>query len=152
MREARQTAIIGLCQTAAQSLVCAFISYAMVCFPCREPLREYLLGIASFPSNVITIISVYEEEEFVPSMFPPSAGTPRREEGRPYSFLIPGIEFSMALGKRLKTESRELSSHLQPERRIFMSPLVNLGVKSVYDKLKEKQLHSQSIHKKSSRE
>lgn len=120
--------------------------------PYRERLREYLLGIAPFPPNVITMISVYEEEEFVSSMIPPSAGTPRQEEGRPYSFLIPGIQFSMALGNRLRTESRELSSHLRPERRIFMSPLVNLGVKSVYDKLEEKQLHSQSIRKKSSKE
>lgn len=118
----------------------------------REHLREYLLGIAPFPSNVITVISVYEEEHFVLSMFPPFAGAPRTKEGRPYSFLIPGIQFSMALGNRLKAESRELSSHLQPERRIFMSPLVNLGVKSVYDELEEKQLQSQSIRKKLLRE
>ena len=112
--------------------------------PYRERLREYLLGIAPFPVNVITLISVYEEEEFVRSMFPPAAGTPRREEGRPYSFLIPGIQFGMTLGNRLRVESRELSSHLKPERRIFMSPLVNLQVKSAYDKLRKKQLQNQS--------
>jgi hypothetical protein len=120
--------------------------------PYRELLREFLFGVAPFPSNVITTVSVYEEEEFVRSMFPPSAGTPRREEGRPYSFLIPGIQFTMALGNRLSAGTRDLSSHLKPERRIFMSPLVNLRVKSVYDKLRRKQLHSQSIGKESSRE
>jgi hypothetical protein len=120
--------------------------------PYRERLREFLFGIAPFPSNVITMVSVYEEEEFVRSMFLPSAGTPRREEGRPYSFLIPGIQFSMVLGNRLRAESRELSSHLKPERRIFMSPLVNLGVKSAYDELSRKQLQSESNRKKSSRE
>lgn len=119
--------------------------------PYKEQLRQYLLGIAPFPPNVMTTISVYEENDFVRSMFPPSAGEPRPEEGRPYSFLIPGIQFSMTLGKRLKPETRELSSHLEPERRIFMSPLVNVQVKSLSEKLRRKQIQSQSKAKMSSR-
>lgn len=92
--------------------------------PYEENLRLYLLG-GRFPDNVITIISVYEEKEFIRAMFPPSAGVPHANEGRPYSFLIPGIQFTMTVGREMTAATREFNSHLEPERRIFMSPLIN---------------------------
>jgi hypothetical protein len=111
--------------------------------PYRECLRQYLLGVAPFPQNVITMISVYEDKDFIRAMFPPALGEPRPNEGRPYSFLIPGIQFSMTLGKQLKPESREFSSHVEPERRIFMSPLINQQFERLRANLRSKQLRNQ---------
>lgn len=92
--------------------------------PYRERLGLYLLG-GPFPKDVVTLISVCTASEFDRGMFPPFPGIPRPNEGRPYSFLIPGIQFSMVLGRGMTAESRELSSHISPERRVFISPLVN---------------------------
>jgi hypothetical protein len=109
--------------------------------PYRESLRQYLLG-GPFPRNVETVISVCEEEEFASAMFPPTAGE-RNQEGRAYSFLIPGIQFSMAMGKRLKPETSEFNSHRMPERRIVMTPGVNEQFLQLRAKLASRQKRHQ---------
>ena len=106
--------------------------------PYRESLRQYLLG-GSFPKNVETVISVCEEQEFTSAMFPPTAGEVNPDEGRAYSFLIPGIQFSMAIGKRLKPETSAFNSHRMPERRIVMTPGVNAQFLQLRTRLASKQ-------------
>jgi hypothetical protein len=112
--------------------------------PYRESLRQFLVGSGPFPANVVTMISVYEQTNFTRTTFPPEAGERNPNEGQPYSFLIPGIQFSMTLGKQLTSDSREFSSHLQPERRIFMTPLIGQQV----DQLRAKLLAKQRNHHK----
>jgi hypothetical protein len=115
--------------------------------PYREELRKYLLG-GEYPKHLVTTISVYEEEEFTRAMYPPASGNSHPYKGRSYSFLIPGIDFNMLVGKRMETGMKELSSHLGPERRIFMTPLINDGVNRLRIDMSDKQQKYVQINKK----
>jgi hypothetical protein len=115
--------------------------------PYQEPLRQYLLGVSPFPKDTVLMISVFEGDDFLRSSFPPAAGERRPAEGRPYSFAIPGIQFSMVLGKQLTKETREFNSHQEPERRIFLTPLPALQIERLKGDLKMKQLRRGGLRK-----
>jgi hypothetical protein len=111
--------------------------------PYREGLRRFLLA-GSFPKDLCTLISVFPKADFVRTTFPPTLGEKKHWDGTPYSFLIPGIQFTMVLGKKMNAETREFNSHNQPERRIFMSP----GVMQQVDALRARLLAKQAALQK----
>lgn len=106
--------------------------------PYEETLRQFLLSLSPFPKNVVTLISVYEELNFTRTAFPPARGE-RAPEGRSYSFLIPGIQFSLSLGKGLPPEITEFNSH-GPERKVFMALHAGWQADRLRSKLLLKQL------------
>ena len=106
--------------------------------PYQEEIRKFLLGCA-FPDNVMTMISVFPRIDFLRITTPPAPGEKRHGEGTPYSFLIPGIQFTMVLGKQMSSETRAFDSHAAPERKIVMS----LGVAQQADMLRAQLLAKQ---------
>ena len=106
--------------------------------PYEETLRQFLLGVVPFPAHVVMLISVYEELDITRTAFPPVRGE-RMPEGRSYSFLIPGIQFSMSVGKGLPPEITEFNSH-GAERRIFVARHIGWQADRLRSKLMLKQL------------
>jgi len=89
--------------------------------PYEEPIRRFLLGEGAFPDHAVILVSIW------PYTKPPAPiifHTPVTEnQGAFHShlFCIPGLDFKLALGKRMPEKLRRICSYRSPEKMIFAS-------------------------------
>jgi len=86
--------------------------------PYREPLRRYLHGDASFPKDVALLIAVPTDEVMI------GAYSPRRGHERTFhNFVcyVPGVEFTLCVGKGIPKEVRACCSYTSPNKLIYLS-------------------------------
>jgi len=73
--------------------------------PYEEGIRQYLVGIASFPKDCSLIVVVRESGAINSATFPPSGGNVRTHHL--YKFPMPGLAFLLGVGKKLPETSRK---------------------------------------------
>jgi hypothetical protein len=83
----------------------------------EEPIRKYLLGEASFPHDIVVILTVCSDPVSRSCLFSPSlhGGMPVRS----YSFLTLGIFFDILTGRDLPDNSRQLCCTNSKQKWIF---------------------------------
>jgi hypothetical protein len=82
-----------------------------------ELMRQYLLGMAPFPSNVTVTVRVASDTQSQRCAYPPSwaKGTQCPVVG----FLVCGIHFSVAMGNPLPAEYLKMCCYNSPDKVIF---------------------------------
>ncbi len=70
----------------------------------QESLRQYLLGLASFPASMFLIIVLASREKARAVAYAPVGG--RQSSHHFYDFLIPGIRFSLYIGQKVPDDLR----------------------------------------------
>lgn len=74
--------------------------------PYGDQLRQYLLGAAAFPADCSLWIVVREASKFLSLTHTPIGG--RGENFHVYRFPIPGLAFTLLVGKRIPAKCREV--------------------------------------------
>jgi hypothetical protein len=94
--------------------------------PYREELRLYLLGNAEFPENAAlrVILGIAPRKEVLVASLP----VPERWHGvRSFTFVIPGVIFTMMLGRHIPPDALKMAFMPSPERIICVSDAMYLN-------------------------
>lgn len=79
--------------------------------PYEEEFRRFLLGEASFPENVLLVITLSEKQDNLNNrnMALPFGGE-RSKDGRHYQCVVPGITFLLLVGRTIPWAMRQLGA------------------------------------------
>ena len=92
-------------------------TYSIDLGPFLEPMRRYLLGTASFPSNISVNVQVASDAQSQRSAYTPSWAVGARCPV--VGFLVCGIHFAVAMGNPLPPEYLQTCCYNSPEKVIF---------------------------------
>jgi len=85
----------------------------------EDELRLFLLGTAGFPSEAVIIVCVTATPEPPLAAYAPLRG--REREYHYYRFTIPGMAFTLCIGRRIPAVVRKLCILRSPGNLIFMA-------------------------------
>lgn len=86
--------------------------------PYRELLRDFLLGKSAFPNHMALHIAVPDNEVLL-GAYTPILGTER--DFHNFVCYVPGVEFTLCVGKRVPPAIRSCCAYTSPRRLIFLS-------------------------------
>jgi hypothetical protein len=99
----------------------------------NEALRQYLLGQARFPANVVLLVIACTDALSQDMFSVPSLGLRNLE--RTYSFMAKGLNFLMIVGKQLRAPAvRELCA-VTGKRRLILARSCESKMQGAYDRL-----------------
>jgi hypothetical protein len=110
--------------------------------PYQEPLRQYLHGDASFPTDIALLIAVPTDEVMI------GAYTPRRGHERTFhNFVcyVPGVEFTLCVGKGIPKEVRTCCSYSSPNKLIYLSAAAAENTKDSFGLLRQSARPSKGV-------
>lgn len=106
--------------------------------PFQESFREYLLGQADYPDECALLVSVREGEEIDRLTHAPIGE--RRDLFHVYRFPMPGLVFSLAVGRNIPTNFRQGCFAHMPNKPIIVTPIIEKWLKRDADKVLQKNL------------
>ena len=89
-----------------------------------EEFRRFLVGEADFPVNAILVIHVSDADRPWEGAIPPFGGKVLGISCYQYTFLLPGLLFTLAVGGRIPSNLRAICAVRSPKRLIFLSSVV----------------------------
>jgi hypothetical protein len=102
--------------------------------PYQEPIRTFLLGNGPFPVHMVLLVSVWPTRNAYQGTYTPRRG--RETRFHTFTFYIPGIEFSLCVGRGIPSEARKMCAYPSPHRLIFSgNATVRNTVKSLHNLL-----------------
>jgi hypothetical protein len=87
--------------------------------PYAEPIRLWLRGEHSFPKNVNLTLAMARPENTLVVMTGPTKQSPKRWNS--FSLQVPGLLFTLHVGKLMDSEIKECCFHQDPAHPIFVS-------------------------------
>lgn len=89
----------------------------------EEPIRDFLPNGSPVPPSISLLISVWPWKSPPPpiAFHTPVGKRKRDQDWHSYSFYIPGLDFKLAIGRRIPPVLQKMSSFTPPERYIFSS-------------------------------
>ncbi len=85
----------------------------------EEPIRQFLANGASWPSNVVVLVSVWPYANPPLTLHTPVAA--KRDGFETFMFSIPGLTFTLATGTGISDNLRQMCSHSSPQQFIYSS-------------------------------
>lgn len=110
--------------------------------PYREQLRQFLHGDAPFPRNIALLVAVPTHEIMI------GAYTPRRGHERSFhNFVcyVPGIEFTLCVGKTIPPEVRVCCSYTSQHKFIYLSAAAAENTKDSFNLLRQSARPSRGV-------
>lgn len=89
-----------------------------------EQFRRFLLGEADFPANAVLVIHVSNAEKPMEGAFAPFGGRVLGMPYHQYTFFLPGMLFTLAVGGRIPSQLRTICAVRSPNRLLFLSDKV----------------------------
>ncbi|MGA2150510.1 MAG: hypothetical protein ABSH49_36790 [Bryobacteraceae bacterium] len=89
-----------------------------------EQFRRFLIGEADFPANAVLVIHVSSADKPMEGAFAPSGGKVLGTPYHQYTFFLPGMLFTLAVGGRIPSGLRAICAVRSPNRLIFLSDKV----------------------------
>src|SRR5262245_16029859 len=77
--------------------------------PYEEPIRDFLLGNGPFPAHMVMLVAVWPTRDAYQGAYTPRRG--RETRFHTFTFYIPGIEFSLCVGKGVPKEARKMCAY-----------------------------------------
>jgi hypothetical protein len=99
----------------------------------NEALRQYLLGQAGFPPNVVLLVIACTDALSRDSFYTPSMG--RKGTDRTYSFMAKGINFLMIVGKQMQAPEIKGLCAVTGQRRMILSRSCEAKVTEAFRRL-----------------
>ena len=113
--------------------------------PYKEPIREFLLGKGSFPANMVVLVAVWPTRDAYQGTYTPRRG--RETRFHTFTFYIPGIEFSLCVGKGLPKEAKKMCACPSPHRFIFSANATIRNTVNSLHRLLETSRHAKGLDK-----
>jgi hypothetical protein len=89
--------------------------------PYEEPIRQFLVGGSDFPDHVVILISVWPYKDTSPPIAFHTPASQNKGDFHSHQFYVPGLDFKLAVGKRMPEMMRRICTHRSPEKMIIAS-------------------------------
>lgn len=109
----------------------------------EEPLRRFLHGDASFPSEMALIIRLWPVEPLVKIAYYPLRTVAR--ECHMFQFYIPCVQFYLCIGQRIPSDFRVLCSYKTPQNVIMVENKINTDAMGLMRETLQRARHSKSV-------
>jgi hypothetical protein len=96
-----------------------------------EQFRRFLMSEADFPANAVLVIHVSHAEKPMEGAFAPFGGRVLGMPYHQYTFFLPGMLFTLAVGGRIPSQLRTICAVRSPKRLLFLSDKVQKVFESV---------------------
>jgi hypothetical protein len=106
--------------------------------PFGEPFRKYLMGQDDFPNHCALLVAVREGKAIDRLTHIPVGE--RREFCHIYKFPMPGLAFSLAVGKNIPAHFRRSCFVHMPDNPIMVSPIIEEWLRQDASKMLQKNL------------
>jgi hypothetical protein len=99
--------------------------------PYQEEFRRYLIGTADFPTNAVLVVDVSDAEKPMEGAYCPIGGRAISAAYHQFTFMLPGILFTLLVGQGIPPEQRRLCAVRSDERLIFLCSYVQESLESI---------------------